>query len=165
MSNFNLKFDLRNHAIEQFLSRKRSPRSSLETRLYLNRQISKNVYKLKEKTRSGEDKWHVPTAQCVLISKYENGINVVVTIINDDRLIQEFNNADNDFMEKLSLFDTYNHMFDVLIDMVQTNKTEILERLSSRTKLHKAVVDNVVVKFSYNTNSKNIEIISQETLM
>lgn len=162
MGNFNPNFDLRNHAIEQYLSRKRSNNSSFSTRLFLNRQINKYVYKLEEKTRSGEDKWHVPSANCILISKYEQGVNVVVTIINDDRLVHEINSAEDSFMERLSLFDTYNQISDVLVDLVRTNKTEVVEKLSSRTRLHKAVVDGKIVKFSYNTNSKNIEILSEE---
>ena len=162
MGRFNPKFDLRNHAIEQYLSRKRTNCSALETRFYLNRQIDKYVYKLDQKTRSGEDKWHVPSAQCILISKYENGINVVVTIINDDRLVHEINSSTDDFMDKLSLFDTYNQMTDILIDMVRNNKTEVIEKLSSRTRLHKAVLNDKIVKFSYNTNSNNIEILSEE---
>lgn len=159
---FNNKFDLRNHAIEQYLSRKKTGLSAYETRLFLNRQINNQVYKLKTRTRSGEDQWHVPTAKCILISKYENGTNVVVTIINDDRLVFETSTQDVTLLDNLSYLDTFSTITDELKYLVKNNQTQIYEKISSRTKLHKVILNNRSIIFTYNTNSKNIDIVSNE---
>lgn len=173
MKKLNPKFDLRNHAIEQYNSRKRITCSAKETRAYLIRHINKSAYKLKKRTRTGEEQWHVPSAGCILITKYERGVNVVVTIINDNSIINDINYAEELYLNSLLDVEYNNYKFneqetgseitnDKLVELIKTGKTEVIERLSSRTKVHKVIVDNKIIKFTYNTNSKKIGNISEE---
>lgn len=106
MGRTNTRFNLTDHAIEQFITRKRENGSFDKSKKFISQQIKEYVYKLPEKTRTGEDKWHVPSANCVLISKYEYGTNVVTTIISDTRLVSELNKTENFYIESLLALDT-----------------------------------------------------------
>ena len=172
------KFDFRNHAIEQYVSRKRLDMTASGARAFLNAEINRNAYKLEEKTRSGQDQWHVPGANCILITKYENGINVVVTIIKDQRLMsdkdflaQEDENVNDSFMSSLMQLDTtakydtqqlennQDFIIDQIKDLLKDNRTKVISKLSSRNKLHQTVIDDKVITFEYNNDSKRIKIV------
>lgn len=153
---FNHNFVLTNHAIEQYCSRTKYGLKFDEAKSFLLNAVNNNIYKI-ENTKTGEDKWHVPTAECVFISKYENKQNVVVTILSDRNIT-----INNPIEHDLEIFNNCSYKdFDIetkykILDLIKENKSKTVEKISNNVSTREVVLNNEKLLVLYNKSQKEV---------